>query len=1197
MEKCLRWIIAILCLSVTATVCASCGGAQAEKTELDAPVIASAVYTGETIRATVPENDGYEIVANEGGIYAGEYDVVLKLSDESKYAWKNPDEGDANKVTLKFAITQADNEITDFAVADVVFGEASVLPVATAKFGTPTFTYSDSANGTFTEAVPSAVGKYFAKATVAAIADYKGADKVVSFRITKKASVFTAEAAAVNGLTYDGSAHALVTAAATADGTVEYKLGEDGEWSESIPEAANAGTYKVFYRIMGDESHADYEVTEPVTVTIAKANATFTAPTAKTDLVYTGSAIELVVAGSATGGEMQYKLGEGEYGTTVPSATDVGTYTVYYKVIGDGNHNDVAEASLTVTIAKANATFTAPTAKTDLVYTGSAIELVVAGSATGGEMQYKLGEGEYGTTVPSATDAGTYTVYYKVIGDGNHNDAAEVSITVTIAKANAEFTAPTAKTDLVYTGSAIELVVAGSATDGEIQYKLGEGEYDTTVPAATNAGTYTVYYKVIGDGNHNDAAEVSITVTIAKAKNVIEFNKDSAGNVTSVDFTYGEDPIQNATATSGEVTYTYISAHWEGDGENKKPVADDGNFAPWNKTNKAGLYLCRMTAGNDNYETVEKDRWVTVYARETDENGVKYEFDETTQTYGVSGYAGSATEVNVPGTFSDGANGEKSVTYVKSDAFKDTNVIKKIVFPMSVTTLKGLAFFGCSSVEYISMAGVTEIGDGGNNLTFCYSLKTLIVHEGLNVTGQLLQSGDDTKNGVTSVYVDGTSKISYNADLNKLIKTVYYKGDGVKCFTWTTNADGTIKAGPAAHNYGSDGKCTVCGEYDTKGVTYAYADGSYYVTGYTGSDTTVTVLGKYNDGVNGEHAVTYVAENCAWGTNVTKIILPDSVTDFKGLAFMSAVNLEYISMTGVKTLTTGNNFLNCGKITTVIVNKDFQLTTQQFKNTGDGAPTIVVYVNGTYAESTFAYVNRPSEGLGNEFLTGVVYYKGDGVKCFTWTTNDDGTIKAGPAAHNYGSDGKCTVCDHYGESLTNGVTYAYAEGKYYVTGYTGSDTTVTVLGTYNDGFNGEHDVAYVASSAFAGNAAITKVILHESVTELKGSVFSGCSALTYVDMRGVTKMSGNNNLLGCFALEVVVIGAGYKAVDQQFVAHPLPENFEAKLALYVYGENSANNAPQLSDNDKLVDRNKIYYYSDEVASGCWNYVDDVATLH
>ena len=1035
MEKCLRWIIAILCLSVTATVCASCGGAQAEKTELDAPVIASAVYTGETIRATVPENDGYEIVANEGGIYAGEYDVVLKLSDESKYAWKNPDEGDANKVTLKFAITQADNEITDFAVADVVFGEASVLPVATAKFGTPTFTYSDSANGTFTEAVPSAVGKYFAKATVAEIADYKGADKVVSFRITKKAPVFTAEATAVIGLMYDGFAHALVTAAATADGTVEYKLGEDGEWGESIPAAINAGTYKVFYRIKGDESHADYEVTEPVTITIAKANAEFTAPTAKTDLVYTGSAIELVVAGSATGGEMQYKL--------------------------------------------------------------------------------------------------------------------------------------------------------------------GEDEYDTTVPAATNAGTYTVYYKVIGDGNHNDAAEVSITVTIAKAKNVIEFNKDSAGNVTSVDFTYGEDPIQNATATSGEVTYTYISAHWEGDEENKKPVADDGNFAPWNKTNKAGLYLCRMTAGNDNYETVEKDRWVTVYARETDENGVKYEFDETTQTYGVSGYAGSATEVNVPGTFSDGANGEKSVTYVKSDAFKDTNVIKKIVFPMSVTTLKGLAFFNCSSVEYISMAGVTEIGDGGNNLTHCYSLKTLIVHEGLKVTGQLLQSGDDTKNGVTSVYVDGTSKISYNADLNKLIKTVYYKGDGEKCFTWTTNADGTIKAGPAAHNYGSDGKCTVCGEYDTKGVTYAYADGSYYVTGYTGSDNEVTVLGKYNDGVNGEHDVTYVANGAFREKAIKKVILPESVTDLGGSVFLNSKNLAYVDMRGVKSLIQtncaagpdgskerNNNFLGCGSLGNpikIIVAPKFLSDVGQFH-----ASYANLYVYGaTGAPSTTDIAN----------VDGRIYYMGDVTKCGYWNFDSNGNIVKNDGSHNFASG----VCENCGRIEDHGVEYVFGKtGEYYAAAYTGSETTVNVLGKYNDGVNGEHDVTYVASHAFK-EKAIKKVILPESVTDLGGGAFMKCTSLEYIDMRGVKSLiykipggrpdgtnGSNNNFLGCTALKTVVVGSGFNSDVGQFHSTNKPN-------LYVYGAEGAGEAPSTGDAEGMI--GNIYYYSEVGASGYWNYVDGVATLH
>ena len=736
-----------------------------------------------------------------------------------------------------------------------------------------------------------------------------------------------------------------------------------------------------------------------------------------------------------------------------------------------------------------------------------------------------------------------------------------------------------------------------------MQYKLGEGEYGTTVPSATDAGTYTVYYKVIGDGNHNDVAEASLTVKIAKAKNVIEFNKDSAGNVTSVDFTYGEDPIQNATATSGEVTYTYISAHWEGEGENKKPVVDEGNFAPWNKTNKAGLYLCKMTAGNDNYETVEAERWVTVYTRETDENGVKYEFDETAGTYGVSGYTGSATEVNVLGTFNDGANGEKTVTYVKEGAFKETNVIKKIVFPMSVTTLKGLAFFGCSSVEYISMAGVTEIGDGGNNLTFCYSLKTLIVHEGLNVTGQLLQSGDDTKNGVTSVYVDGTSKISYNADLNKLIKTVYYKGDGVKCFTWTTNADGTIKAGPAAHNYGSDGKCTVCGEYDTKGVTYAYADGNYYVTGYTGSDTVVTVLGKYNDGANGEHAVTYVAKGAFSGKAITKVILPESVTELGGSVFLQSENLVYVDMRGVKKLIQtdcaagpdgsrerNNNFLGCGSSDNpikIIVAPKLLSDVGQFH---DSYANLYVY-GATGAPSTTDIAN----------VGGRIYYMGDATKCGYWNFDSDGNIVKSDGSHNFVSG----VCENCGRIEDHGVEYVFHKtgensGEYYVAAYTGSETTVNVLGKYNDGVNGEHDVTYVASHAFK-EKAITKVILPESVTDLGGGAFMKCTSLEYIDMRGVKSLiyevsggrpdgtnGSNNNFLGCTALKTVVVGSGFNSNVGQFHDTNKPN-------LYVYGAEGADKAPSTGDAEGVI--GNIYYYSDEVASGCWNYVDDVATLH
>ena len=51
----------------------------------------------------------------------------------------------------------------------------------------------------------------------------------------------------------------------------------------------------------------------------------------------------------------------------------------------------------------------------------SAIMCGSAGSTSGGEMQYSLDGATYSKDVPTGTDAGEYTVWYKVIGDANHN--------------------------------------------------------------------------------------------------------------------------------------------------------------------------------------------------------------------------------------------------------------------------------------------------------------------------------------------------------------------------------------------------------------------------------------------------------------------------------------------------------------------------------------------------------------------------------------------------------------------------------------------------------------------------------------------------------------------------------------------------------------------------------------------------------
>ncbi|MDE6492519.1 MAG: hypothetical protein K2L37_05175, partial [Lactobacillus sp.] len=166
--------------------------------------------------------------------------------------------------------------------------------------------------------------------------------------------------------------------------------------------------------------------------------------------------------------------------------------------------------------AKKTPTVTAPTAKT-LTYNKNAQALVNAGSTTGGTLQYKLDNGSWQTTIPTATNAGTYTVYYKVVGNNEYFDVAEKSVSVTIAKATPSVTAPTAKT-LTYNKSAQSLVNAGSTDVGTLKYKEGNGTYSINIPMKTDAGTYTVYYKVDDlDNNYNSVAEKSFNVTIAKA--------------------------------------------------------------------------------------------------------------------------------------------------------------------------------------------------------------------------------------------------------------------------------------------------------------------------------------------------------------------------------------------------------------------------------------------------------------------------------------------------------------------------------------------------------------------------------------------------------------------------------------------------------------------------------------------------------
>ena len=351
---------------------------------------------------------------------------------------------------------------------------------------------------------------------------------------------------------YDGKGHNI--AVISEGNTIQYST-DNKTWLDESPIYTNAGTYTIFYKI----TKPTYKtIVGSNIITIEKADGSITPPTTKS-LTYNGSAQALVNAGSSSTGTIQYSLDNEIFNTAIPTGTNAGTYTVYYKVIGDNNHNDVVVNSLTTTISKvASSVKTAPTAKT-LTYNGKAQALVNAGVANYGTMQYSLDNKTFSATIPTGTNAGTYTVYYKVAGDANHNNTSAKSISVTIEKAAGNITAPTTKS-LTYNGSAQALINAGSSSTGTIQYSLNNSSWSTSIPTGTNAGSYTVYYKVVStNSNYNDVASKSINITIAKKAGYI----NTKPTAKSLAFTGGAQALVNAGGNaSGTIQYSLNNSTW-----------------------------------------------------------------------------------------------------------------------------------------------------------------------------------------------------------------------------------------------------------------------------------------------------------------------------------------------------------------------------------------------------------------------------------------------------------------------------------------------------------------------------------------------------------------------------------------------------------------------------------------------------------
>ena len=305
-------------------------------------------------------------------------------------------------------------------------------------------------------------------------------------------------------------------------------------WVDSTQSVGSVGSNTFKANFAGDSNYNAASNVD-VTVTVGKA-ANPAAVTGTATVTKGGNTVDLernVTLNGATGDVTYAIAGEANgctlNGSMLTSGDNTGSVTVNVSVAADNNYNALAATPITVTISdKGTQTITASDVTATYGDTNKKVEATTDGN---GAISYavKDGSADY-IDVDASTGAltikkvGTATVVVTAAETGTYAQATK-EVTVTINKASAVAATVTANNS-TYDGTDKPLVtVTGEATGGEMQYALGTATeatqpYTTSIPSKTDAGTYYVWYKVVGDDNHSDLEAACVAVTIAEQNRI-----------------------------------------------------------------------------------------------------------------------------------------------------------------------------------------------------------------------------------------------------------------------------------------------------------------------------------------------------------------------------------------------------------------------------------------------------------------------------------------------------------------------------------------------------------------------------------------------------------------------------------------------------------------------------------------------------
>ena len=266
-----------------------------------------------------------------------------------------------------------------------------------------------------------------------------GVDTTGTITVTNKAATKPSIMATNQEVTYDGSTIDVSTMfsgiPAGSNPTYSIVTGSGttgtGTLSGTTLTVTTAGTFSIKVTTEAVGNYAAGEATAILTVN----KGSFTATVTMGNYAEGGTPSTPSVSSNPCNGNVTYYYsttgttgGGTEWTTDKGKDLAVGTYYMYAVIDATDLYNSCTTSATSFQVIDASAGIVPPTAKT-LTYTGKPQELVTAGSIEGGTMVYSLSEkGEYSREIPTETDAGYYTVWYKAADAAEAIDKVSVQI-------------------------------------------------------------------------------------------------------------------------------------------------------------------------------------------------------------------------------------------------------------------------------------------------------------------------------------------------------------------------------------------------------------------------------------------------------------------------------------------------------------------------------------------------------------------------------------------------------------------------------------------------------------------------------------------------------------------------------------------------------------------------------------------------